>query len=627
MAELAEDRRQGIRDQLERILSSAAFSGSERHRQFLRYVVEQALKGDTDKLNEFVLGFEVFNKGESFDPRIDSIVRVEARRLRERLKRYYEEEGRGDPIVITLRPRSFVPAFEDAAAAHAPAGARLRAWLPSHKTVVVAVVALLCGAVGMAVFLRSRWGRPPRPPMASVVVLPFQQITPAPSQEWLGDGIADAVITGLAGIPGLRVISRGSGIQFQQSGQSPVQAAADLKVDYIVEGTVQVRGDRVLVSAKMTDTHSQSYVWAQTLEKEMAALADLEREITGAIASRIRVPQPPGMRDRIARRRPANGQAYGAFLKGQYYWFQWEDGGVEKSIALFEEALRGDPNYAPAWAWLSQGYHVQILREDGQNAAAISKGRQAAQKALALDDRSAEAHAAVASYAALDWDWSTAEREFRRAIELNPEWAHGHLMYATLCLLPTGRLREATAEVFRAHEIDPLSRFTRTMLAEVMYLSRDYARAMVEYEDLRKPANTPANSHYFLSLAFSGKEKEALAEFRRTISATGERWPGLAVLGYLEARYGDRQKALAIRRRLVEASRTQPLPPLAAAQISVGLGDLDDVFRQLRQAVARHSPSVPQVVADPVFDPLRKDARFAEILRDLGISPSPSLSR
>ncbi len=627
MAELDEDRKQRIQTELDRIVSSTAFSGSERHRQFLRFVVEQALKGATDKLNEFVLGFEVFNKNESFDPRIDSIVRVEARRLRERLRKYYEEEGRDDPIIITLRPRSFVPAFEDAAAAHAPAGARLRAWLPSHKTVVVAAVALLCGAVGMAVFLRSRWGRPPRPPSASILVLPFQQVAPAANQEWLGDGIADAVITGLAGIPGLRVISRGSGIQVKESGRLPAETAADLKVDYIVEGTVQVRDDRIVVSAKMTNTHTQSYVWAQTLEKEVAALSDLEREITGAIASRIRLPQPPGMRDRIERRRAANGQAYGAFLKGQYYWYQWEDGGVEKSIAYFEEAIRGDPNYAPAWAWLSQGYHIQVLREDGQNPAVIAKGRQAAQKALELDDRLAEAHAAVASYAALDWDWNAADREFRRAVELNPDWAHGHVMYATLCLVPTGRLREATGEVFRAHELDPLTRFTRTMLAEVLYLNRDYPRAMAEYEDLRKPANTPINSRYFLSLSFSGQGQKALAEFSRSVSATDVRSPDLSVLGYLEARYGDRGKALAIRQRLIEVSRKHPLPPLAIAQVSAGLGDLDDVFRQLRQAVARHSPSVPQVVADPVFEPLRKDGRFAEVLRDLGLEGVTALIR
>jgi len=381
------------------------------------------------------------------------------------------------------------------------------------------------------------------------------------------------------------------------------------------------------VSAKMTNTHTQSYVWAQTLEKEVAALSDLEREITGAIASRIRLPQPPGMRDRIERRRAANGQAYGAFLKGQYYWYQWEDGGVEKSIAYFEEAIRGDPNYAPAWAWLSQGYHIQVLREDGQNPAVIAKGRQAAQKALELDDRLAEAHAAVASYAALDWDWNAADREFRRAVELNPDWAHGHVMYATLCLVPTGRLREATGEVFRAHELDPLTRFTRTMLAEVLYLNRDYPRAMAEYEDLRKPANTPINSRYFLSLSFSGQGQKALAEFSRSVSATDVRSPDLSVLGYLEARYGDRGKALAIRQRLIEVSRKHPLPPLAIAQVSAGLGDLDDVFRQLRQAVARHSPSVPQVVADPVFEPLRKDGRFAEVLRDLGLEGVTALIR
>ncbi|HWB98396.1 MAG TPA: hypothetical protein VG672_16915, partial [Bryobacteraceae bacterium] len=217
MSGIAEDRKLEIQKQLDRILSSAAFSGSERHRRFLGFVVNQALKGDTDKLNEFVLGFEVFNKNESFDPRIDSIVRVEARRLRDRLKKYYEDEGRNDPIVISLRPRSFVPEFQEPSPAPAPAAARagsLRAWLPSHKLAAIVMAAVLFGSAVTAVLLSLRWRRPSPPPSASILVLPFQNLAPAPGQEALGDAIADALITGLAGGPGLRVISRGSGIQF-----------------------------------------------------------------------------------------------------------------------------------------------------------------------------------------------------------------------------------------------------------------------------------------------------------------------------------------------------------------------------------------------------------------------------
>lgn len=621
MGGIAEDRRLRIQQQLERIVSSAAFSGSERHRRFLRFVVEQALKGDTDKLNEFVLGFEVFHKNESFDPRIDSIVRVEARRLRERLKKYYQEEGRNDPIFIALRPRSFVPEFQEPSPAKAPAGAGLRAWLPSHKTAAIALAAMLLGGAGAAVVLSLRHPRPAPPPAASILVLPFQTLSPASGQELLGDAIADAIITGLAGSPGLRVISRGSGIQFKESGRSPGQAAGGLNVDYVVEGTVRQDGARVWVSAKMTDVRSQSYVWAETREARLEALEDLERELTGAISSRIRIPLPPDSGQRVMRRRAANWQAYAAFLKGQYYWYQQEKGSAEKSIELFEAATRGDPNYAPAWAWLSLGYQLRIMRDDGRDGALIAKGRQAAQKALALDEQLAEAHAAIGSYAALDWDWPGAERRFRRAIELNPDWAQGHLMYSLLYLVPTGQMRPAVGEMLRAHELDPLTRTTRSILADVLYFNRDYARAIAESEDMRKPASEPlpGDRIYFLSLSLSGQGARALAEMRQATSAADDDSPATALLGYLLARHGDRRQAVALQERLLKKAATGYVSPLGIALVSVGLGDHDEAFRQLRRAVEQHVPAVAPALADPVFDPLRADARYEDLLRGIGV--------
>lgn len=617
----ADDKERRIREQLDRILSSTTFSGSERHRQFLRFVVEQSLKGDTDKLNEFVLGFEVFNKSDSFDPRIDSIVRVEARRLRERLRKYYQEEGAHDSIVITLRPRSFVPDFAEPSAAEVTTRSTRRAWLASHKTAAVAVAALLCGAVATALLLPLRWKRPPIPTTTSIVVLPFQTLSAAAEQEVLGDAIADTIITGLAGIPGLRVISRGSGIQFKESGRSPAQLATDLRIDYIVEGTVQVKDGHARVSAKLTDTRSQSYVWAETRETEITALAELERGLTEAIASRVRLPLPPGGGDWVRRRRAATFESYGAFLKGQYYWYQADSASAEKSIALFEEATRGDPKYAPAWAWLSQGYMVQILRDDGRDAALIAKGRQAATTALALDDQLAEADAAVGSYAALDWNWSEAERYFRRAIQLDPGWAQGHLMYALMYLLPHRQLPEAVREVLRAHELDPVTRTTRLMLEEVFYFNREYSRAIAESEDPLKPrtAPSPGDRVYFLSLSLSGQGKRALAELSAAVPPGQDTSPASGVLGYLLAKHGDRRQALALRQRLAQQSTRTYVSPLSLALISVGLDDKDEAFRQLLTAVARRVPASCQITVDPVFDPLRSDPRYAEVVRGMGL--------
>lgn len=621
MSGFTDDQREKVQTEVAGILASATFSASERHRRFLRFVVDQALKGETDKLNEFVLGFEVFDKNATFDPRIDSIVRVEARRLRERLKKYYLDEGSNDSIIITLRPRSFVPEFGEPAAGKPSSQARLRAWFPSHKLATIATGALVLSGIAGAVLLSLRDRRPPPPQTSSILVLPFQNLTPVPEQEMLGDSIADSIITELASMPGLRVISRGSAVQFKDSGRSPSEFAADLQVDYVVDGTVQIRHGLALISAKLTDTHSRSYVWAQTQETDLAKLPDFERELSRSIVSRIHIPLPPAGEGHVTRKRAATWEAYSAFLKGQYFLYQWDRGGAEKSVALFEESVSRDPKYAPAWAWLSQAYLLLIRRDDGQDAATIAKGRQAATNALALDDQLAEAHAAVGSYAALDWDWSNAARELRRAVELDPNWAHGHLMYAGMYLIPMGRIQEATREILHAHELDPLTQFTRLSLAEVFYLNRDYTRAITEYEDLRKPASSsnPPDGMYFLALSFLGKDKRAITEMSESALPGGDANPSWGVLGYLLAKSGDRPKAQSILNELLKISQQKYVPPIPIAILSVGLGNKDEAFRQLRVAVTRHVPSIIEIAVDPVFDPLRSDPRYDAILRDIGL--------
>ncbi|WP_321475700.1 TPR end-of-group domain-containing protein [uncultured Paludibaculum sp.] len=614
----AEDQKEPIREQLQRIVSSVSFSGSDRHRRFLTFVVEQALKGDTEKLNEFVLGFEVFNKSDTFDPRIDSIVRVEARRLRERLKKYYEEEGPADPIIITLRPRSFVPEFTQR---NAPPDARPtpHAWLHSHRLWLVAAVALVLGAAGTAVFFSLRPGRFKPPATASIIVLPFQTFAGAPDPE-LGAAISDAIISGLAGNPGLRVISRGSAIQFNQTAGSRFQLAEGLGVDYIVEGAVRVVGTRATVSAKLTDVHTQSYVWAETRESDTGQLAELERNLATGIVSRIRLPAPTHG-PRMMRKPASSPQAYGAFLRGQYYWYQADPGSLQKSASLFEEALRGDPNFAPAWAWLSQSHLLMVFQSDGRDAAIIAKGRQAAARSLALDPELAEAQAAVGSYAALDWNWPEAERRFRRAIEFDPEWAQGHLMYSVMYLVPMGQFPEAVREVFRAHSLDPLTRITRSLLAEVLYFNRDYARAIAESEDLHKASagSPPGDRAYLLSLSLSGQSKRALAEIAPSFEGHNENPMGLALYGYLLAKNGERAKSEAILKEITERSKAAYTPAISMALVYLGLGHTDEALSQLRQAVNSHVPASAQIASDPVFEPLRKDPRFLDLVRQMGL--------
>ncbi len=618
---VSEEQRARIRAELERVLASNAFAGSERHRSFLGFVVEQALRGDTDKLNEFVLGFEVFGKSDNFDPRIDSIVRVEARRLRERLRKYYDEEGASDPLRISLRPRSFVPQFEEAATASPHRVARLLDWLPSHKSIFIAAAALVCGVVGTILLLPHH--PPPGTPGgrdASLLVLPFVvQAAPA-DQQMLGDSIADALITGLTGVPGLRVMSRGSAIQFQAAGRQP---GNDLKVDYILEGHLQVKEKRVEITARLTETRTGSYVWAQTRDVSLDELPQLEAAMARQIAARINVPLGSEAGARVMRRPAANWQAHAAFLRGQYYWYQWDPGGVEKSVQLFEESLKLDPNYAPAWAWLAQSLQLAVMREDGMDQAVIQRGRAAARKALELDPQLAEAHAAMGAYQALEWNWSGAGASFQRAIELNPNLAQTYLLQATMYLVPTGQLKEAMGAGMRALDLDPVTRITRGMMARMFYYNHEYTRAMAELQDLRGNDSSPKpeDLFYFLSMGLSGDSNRAINELRKRLPAGRRDVPEYGVIGYFLARNGDRAGAKQILNELLQQQKKSRLPFPATALVQTGLGDYDAVFQQFDAAVSRHDPMVGQILADPVFDPIRKDARYRNLLSRMEIQP------
>ncbi len=613
--------RQRVVEQLGRILSSSTFSGSERHRRFLSFVVEETLKGDTDKLNEFVLGFEVFNRGESFDPRVDSIVRVEARRLRERLKKYYEEEGRQDSLVITFRPRSFVPHFETRELKPEGSGRRPGKLVSRRALILIGVAVLAAVVTAVSTLVWRKMSPRPLEGPPSILVMPFQNLSSGEDKAHLGESMDDALITGLARIRGLRVISRGSVIQLSESGQSPVEMAASLGVDYIVDGTILIREDRVRISAKMTNVHTQSYIWAHSYERDAKKLIDVEQELAEAIASQIRVALAPDFRRRLERRRATTREAYAAFLKGQYFWYRFGEGGAEKSLVLFEKAIKEDPNYAPAWAWLSQSYHVLYLQSDGRNANLLKKGRMAAEKALALDSDLAEAQAAVAAYAALDWDWERADQGFVRALDLNPGWAHGHAMYATICLVPTGRLDEALRHTLRAIELDPMNQAFRMMLARLMYERREFQRSVAEFEEISggRDAEAPPIPAYVLALAQIGKAEKTLPKLRSMRDAHPESTMAAAQLGYVLAQTDAKDQAREILNTMKARNSKTYVSPLQIALISIGIGDFTSAIDEIRLAVDAHIPRVIEIGVDPVYDPLRSDPRFAELVRRIGL--------
>lgn len=626
------EQKQRIEAQLARILASNLFSGSERHRQFLRYVVEQTLSGETDKLNEFVLGFEVFRKGDSFDPRVDSIVRVEARRLRDRLKKYYDEEGATDEILISMKPRSFVPEFRERSQEGQPSG-----MTPGHAEdsgaaggggrvtrrglgigLALGSVAALSG--GWWLWREKVRSWLPRP--SAILVMPFQTSGAEPGLSSVARSMEDSLIRGLGGVGGLRVLSSGISEENQNvTVADAAKAASELDADYVVEGTVYGAGDLVRISVKLTDTRARSYVWADTRESPVTNVDTLERGFVRDIVSKLRIPLPPGGGDMAPRIRPASREAYSAFLKAQYYWNLRTPGSPEKAIELLEQSVSLDASYAPAWAWLAICYQLTTFQGGKDEAARLAKGRQAVAKAMELAPQLAESQAAAGVYAAAAWDWKRAGEHFERAIQRNPTWAHGHTLYALLFLSPTGQTREAVRQMLRAQELDPVTEFTRTMLAEALYYNQEYDRAMSEIEDLYRTGDSafPVRGIYLLALCLSGKPGEALRELNGRGKTNGEDPFSLGLRGYFLALDGRAADARSARQALLAQSSSDPGVLLLAAMVSVGLGDTASALASLEKLHGTQPNLLIIAVMDPAFAPLRSLPGYQKLLRSMNL--------
>jgi TolB-like protein/Tfp pilus assembly protein PilF len=606
---------------LDKILASDAFAGAERPGRFLRFVVEQALAGNP--LKETLLGVEVFGRNPSYDPRLDGVVRVEAVKLRSRLKEYYKTEGAGDPVRIDLPKGGYLPSFETllsqpAETVAAPPG---RVWWTDWRVIVppLALVAIVAGYL----LARKSHPRPASPDSSSIAVLPFVNLSSDKENEYFSDGLTDDLIDALTKVQGLRVVARGSAFQFKGKNPDIRTVGRQLNVATVLEGSVQRSGGRLRITAQLSSVADGYHVWSETYDRRLADVFAVQDEISRAIvaALEVRVAGHPG--GRLVQSSTQDLEAYNLYLQGRFHLNKWRPEGARKGIEYFAQAIAKDPGYAPAYTGMADCYTWLGVFGWTEARQAMPQARRAANRALQLDETLAAAHVSLGYVKALyDWDWPGAEREFKRALELSPGDADVRFAYSVTYLTPLGRLDEALAEIQRALALDPLSPYKITGAGMIYSDRREYDRAV---EQFRKAIELdPSFYHAYEELRGVETVRGRTAAAHAVMQAMRAAFPNVddaSVRARLAAQQGRQVEARGLIENWIrECNRTErPGKSCYAAQVYASIGEKDLAFEWLEKAYEERSPLLVYAKVMPYYDTLRSDPRFTSLLKRLGL--------
>jgi pentatricopeptide repeat protein len=489
-----------------------------------------------------------------------------------------------------------------------------RRWLVSCGLALLALMAVTY------VTIRSRTERATRPKIQSLAVLPLRNLSGDPTQDYFADGMTEALIGRLSMIQGLRVISRTSVMRYKDTHTSVPEIAKTLGVDAIVEGSVVREGNRIRVHAQLIRCATDEHFWSETYDRELGDALALESEVAQAIAARVEVSITGVERARLIAARPVSPEVYESYLKGQFA-ANYSRAAVERSIAYFEEAIRMDPAFAPAYLGLANAYDA--LGTSGIGGASPREVRpkviSAARKALELDPTIAEAHGLLAVVYQEQWQWGDAEGEFKRVLELTPNDAGAHLAYAGW-LLCQGRTEEAQAWSRRARELDPLG-VGGNNVGWILFHSRHYDEAIRELRSALAVRPNDGSIYWFLGFALiaNGQADEAIPVLENAVALT-DRSP--AVIGVLIRAYahaGRRTEALRLLDELKRRQQKGYIPTAAFVNAYLGLGDNERAIIWLERAYEEQSLIMQYIKVHPFFDPLRGDPRFADLVRRVGL--------
>ncbi|HYU46321.1 MAG TPA: tetratricopeptide repeat protein [Terriglobales bacterium] len=499
-----------------------------------------------------------------------------------------------------------------------------------RKWLVATVLAGLLGSAVLVVLLlgfspsrvRNRMRGAGNRPVHAIAVLPLVNLSSDPAQEYFADGMTDALIAGLSQIKAVRVISRTSIMHYKGTSETSPQIAQELGVDKIVEASVMRSGNRVRITVQLIEAREDRHLWARIYERDITDVLALQSELVQAISSEIKVQLTPQENERLKATRRVNPEAYEAYLKARFYWNKRTGQDITKGIEYFQHAIEIDPDYAHAYVGLADSYVLLAEIGDARPREAIAKARAAAAKAIEIDTLLAEAHAPLAFISAFyDYDWAGAEREFKRAVELNPGDATAHQWYAH-CLSFLGRHDEATAEIERARSLDPLSLPINTSVGTMLLYSRHYDSAIEQYRKALEMDPNFIQARDYLGNAYlqKGMYEQAIAEFQKAVDLSGGQVRCMAGLGRAYAAAGRRDQARNVIEQLKKRSQRSYVSRYELALIHTGLGEKEQAFALLEQAYEEHDRRLVELGVGPQVDPLRSDPRFQDLLRRIHLS-------
>jgi len=570
-----------IRAQVRKIAASRWFSAAERMVRLLSFAVEQTLEGRSDGLKEYLLGVEVFDRSDAFDPRLDPIVRVEARRLRAKLKSYYESDGRDDVVVVEFPTGTYVPRFHHRDGALAQPGA--------------------APASGV-----------------DVAVLPFTNLSPEPDTEYFSDGLTEDLIHALTRVEGLRVVAWNSAARMKDRLDDFAAIGRELKVNHLLQGSVRQSAGRLRITARLAEVASGCYLWSESYDRRTQDLLNVQEEIARSIATSLSLKMLGG-----PCRTSLNLAAYDLYLRGRHHWNKRTPEGLHLGIRHFRESIAVDGNFAAGYAGLADAY--SLCADFGVMAPgeAMPQAKAAALRALEIEPQLAEAHASLGLILSLhEWRWIEAGEHYRRAIELNPGYATAHHWHACDYLALLGRQDKALVEMELAVRLDPLSQVMHSSLAYVFMLLRRYEDALRCYRDAMalEPDNYKTFSGVGRVLIQQGRYAEAVEQLEKSRTLAGYVPTLLGALGQALALMGDRQAAGTILAQLSEISQSAFVPGTAFAAIHLGLNQNEKALDRLELGCQRHELSICSIRTHPLWDPLQSEPRFQSLLRTIGLN-------
>jgi TolB-like protein len=635
---------EAIRVELENILGSRTFRAAQSQKKFLAYAVDQVLAGRAHLLKEYVIATEALGRTASFDPRLDPIVRTEARKLRARLDKYYTTEGSGDPLRVEFRKGSYVPSFHHAHRPDAeppreapevhtqPVPHALEAPLlpdvptnraPSRRSGLLVSLAVLVLAVAGAIVFHLSPARFSDTTLAandaSIAVLPLVNLSDN-NQEFLSDGLTDELIDALKQVPGLQVVARTSAFRFKAKTFDFREIDQKLHVRAVLVGSVRNSENRLTVAVQLNNAENGYHLWSGSYERDSANIGTIPPEIATAVTNVLGVGQVRAGGQSLGQAAVSpNSAAHEDYLRGLYFRNRYNADSLNKAIGYFKQAIAEDPSFAQAYAGLADCYAMARPVFATPPLEVVSKIKAAASKALELDAKLGDPHIDLAVSAEYEFDWAAAEREFKKGLALSPGNVEGHLWYAWYLAL-TGRKDEVLTERSIAARLDPVSPSAVESLGDYYSAVGRYDSAVQEFRSALAIEPNFGLAHQDLGDTYllQGRCDNALDELR----LANESMPGprrMGDLGHAYAVCGHTTEARGILRDFLEEPRHGAIPAFAIAEIYMGLGDKDRAFPWLEKAIDERDLGMG-LNWDGYFEPIRSDPRFNVLLRRMKLN-------